>query len=101
MAVVGADHGGEELLGEVIVGSGIDGKCELDILASGVEDVLAAADARIVDEYGRVADFGLDALADGGNIVGVREVDLVGCDVGGCAAGCVSLPYPSSSQGDE
>jgi len=49
-SVVGGDHGGDEFLGSPIVGEGIDVECEADVFLGGVEDVLTAGDAGIVDE---------------------------------------------------
>jgi hypothetical protein len=49
-AVVGGDHGWHEFFGGPVVGEGVDVECEADVFLGGVEDVLAAGDAGVVDE---------------------------------------------------
>jgi hypothetical protein len=49
-AVVRGDHGGHEFLGGPVVRQCVDVEGEADVLLGGVEDVLAAGNAGIVDE---------------------------------------------------
>lgn len=68
-AVVGGDHGGQELLREVVVAEGVYFEGEVDVLFGGFEDGFAARDARVVDEDGGVAERGADlrgCAGDGG-----------------------------------
>lgn len=64
-AMVVLDHMWEELLGEVVVGEGVDLEGQVDVLLGAVEDCAAARDTRVVDEDGGVAERGAD-LSGGG-----------------------------------
>lgn len=59
-AVVVLDHVREELMGEVVVGEGVDLEGQVDVFLGAVEDGAAARDAGIVDEDGWVAERGAD-----------------------------------------
>lgn len=82
-AVVAADHGREELLGEEVVGEGVYVEGEADVFFGGVEDGFSAGAAGVVDEDGGVAEGAADG--GGGGIDGVfgGEVALEEVDGGG------------------
>lgn len=81
-AVVGGDHGGEELLGRPVVGEGVDVEGEADVALRGVEDAAALDDAGVVDEDGRLADGLADLGRDGGDGLGGGDVALEEVDGG-------------------
>jgi hypothetical protein len=71
-------------LGQVVVGEGVDLKGQAQVGVGDVEQVLAAREARVVDEDGGRADEGGDGGTDGADLRGGGEVavEVVGCWAG-------------------
>lgn len=83
-AVVVLDHVRQELLGEVVVGEGVDLEGQVEVFLGGVEDGLATGDAGIVDQDRGVAKRAADgggsgADGRGGGQVALEEADRRRC----------------------
>jgi len=73
-AVVGGDHGGQELLRQIVVAEGVDLEGEVDVLLCRLEDRFAACDSSVVDQDRGVTECGADGRGGGGDGLGVGEI---------------------------
>lgn len=82
MAVVGLDHGGEELLNHEEVGNGVDFKGLANLGLGLVEDSSIVTDTSVVDQNSGITVIAADGLSDLGDIGGGGDVGLVEEDIG-------------------
>ncbi len=85
-AVVGRDHGREELLDKTVVRQRVDPKCQAHVRLGRVQNCFPACEAGVVDEHSRLPEFASDGRCTGGDGRGRSDITLEIVDVGGRCA---------------